>query len=122
MRQQDQLRADRLNTEPLIFRGCSYSELSLLLLLCTLLWLPLGFVIGGMVGKVTMGLGFATLGTLGTVVLLATLLQQLKRGRPQGYYAQRVAVFLHDTGLRPTSLIRRSGYWDVGRTDRSQRL
>jgi len=112
---QPTLRADRLNTEPLIFRGCSYSELTVIVVIAVIVWLPLSFVLAGLAGRLNMGLGLATLGVLATVYLLATWFQRLKRGRPFGYYQQRIVIFLHHTGLRPTPLIRRSGDWDIGR-------
>ena len=112
---QQPLRADRLNSEPLIFRGCTYSELTAIVVLAVILWLPLSFVLAGLAGLLSMGLGLATLGVLATVYLLAIGFQRLKRGRPFGYYQQRIVLFLHDTGLRPTPLIRRSGAWDIGR-------
>ena len=110
------LRADRLNTEPPIFRGCSYTELTAIVVLSVVIWLPLSFVLAGLAGRFSMGLGIATLGVLVTVFLIATWFQRIKRGRPFGYYQQRVVILLHDSGLRPTSLIRRSGYWDIGRS------
>ena len=113
----DHLRADRLNCEPPIFRGCTYSELTALVIIAIIIWLPLSFVLAGLVDRISMGLGLATLGVLVTVFMLATWLQRIKRGRPFGYYQQRIVILLHDTGLRPTSLIRRSGSWDIGRSD-----
>ena len=110
-----QLRADRLNAEPPIFRGCSYSELTILVIFAIVLWLPLSFWLADLAGRLSMGLGLATLGVLATVSLTASAFQRLKRGRPFGYYQQRVAICLHDSGLRPTRLIRRSGTWDIGR-------
>lgn len=109
------LRADRLNSEPLIFRGCTYSELTVIVIFAVILWLPLSFVLAGLAGMLSMGLGLATLGVLASVYLLASGFQRLKRGRPYGYYQQRIVLFLHDTGLRPTPLIRRRGHWAIGR-------
>ena len=111
----DHLRADRLNSEPLIFRGCTYTELTVLVVIAVILWLPLSFVLADLASRLSMGLGLAILGMLGTVLLMASGFQRIKRGRPFGYYQQRVVIFLHDSGLRPTPLIRRSGAWDIGR-------
>jgi conjugative transfer region protein (TIGR03750 family) len=63
-----------------------------------------------------MGFGLAGVGVVATVVVTATFFQRLKRNRPDGYYQQRFAIWLHDKGLRRSTLIRRSGTWDIGRT------
>jgi len=47
---------------------------------------------------------------------MAGLFQRLKRGRPDGYYQQQIAIWLSDHGLRRAPFIRRSGAWDIGRT------
>ena len=67
-------------------------------------------------GAVTMGFGLAGVGVVGTMIVMAGLFQRLKRGRPDGYYQQQVAIWLSDHGLRRAPFIRRSGAWDIGRT------
>ena len=112
---QDNLLAERLNAEPIIFRGCTFSELGVITILSLLIWLPVSFTLAGLFGAITMGMGMAALGVIGTVYGAANGFQRIKRGRPDGYYQQRLVIFLHDTGLRRSSLIRRSGCWDIGR-------
>lgn len=109
------LRADRLNCEPPIFRGCGFTELGMLVGLAVLVWLPLSVIIAALAGRLSMALGMTTLGVLATVWVAAGWLQRIKRGRPFGYYQQRLIVWLHDAGLRQTSLVRYSGDWDLGR-------
>jgi len=108
--------ADRLNAEPAIFKGCSSSELGVIVGVAALVWLPVSLVLAALIGAVTMGFGLAGVGVVATVVVTATLFQRLKRNRPDGYYQQRFAIWLHDKGLRRSTLIRRSGSWDIGRT------
>ena len=108
--------AGRLNAEPAIFKGCSSSELGVIVGVAALVWLPVSLVLAGLMGAVTMGFGLAGVGVVATVVVTATLFQRLKRNRPDGYYQQRFAIWLHDKGLRRSTLIRRSGSWDIGRT------
>ena len=112
----DDILADRLNAEPAIFKGCSSSELGVIVGVAALVWLPVSLVLAGLMGAVTMGFGLAGVGVVATVVVTATLFQRLKRNRPDGYYQQRFAIWLHDKGLRRSTLIRRSGSWDIGRT------
>ena len=108
--------ADRLNAEPAIFRGCSSSELGLIVGISAALWLPLSLLLAWLLGAVTMGFGIAGVGVVATVVVCATVFQRIKRGRPEGYYQKQIRICLHDLGLRRSPWVRRSGLWDIGRT------
>lgn len=115
----EQLLATRLDTEPVIFRGCSSSELGMIVGVSAAVWLPASFLLAGLFGAFTMGAGIAMVGTLATTFVMATVFQHLKRGRPDGYYQQRLRLKLEDLGLRRSGFIRRSGAWDIGRTYRA---
>ena len=116
MSDRDDILADRLNVEPVIFKGCSSSELGLIVGVAALIWLPVSLLLAGLMGAVTMGFGLAGVGVVGTVIVMASLFQRLKRGRPDGYYQQQVSIWLADHGVRHSPFIRRSGAWDIGRT------
>lgn len=107
--------ADRLNAEPVIFRGCSASELGVIVALAAAVWLPLSLLLAWFGGAVTMGFGIAGIGIVATVLGIASLFQRLKRNRPDGYYQQRYALWLDDKGLKRAPFINRSGTWDIGR-------
>ena len=112
----DDILADRLNVEPAIFKGCSSSELGIIVGVAALVWLPVSLLLAGLMGAVTMGFGLAGVGVVGTVIVMASVFQRLKRGRPDGYYQQQFSIWLSDNGLRRAPYIRRSGAWDIGRT------
>ena len=112
----DDILADRLNVEPAIFRGCSSSELGVIVGVAALIWLPVSLLLAGLMGAVTMGFGIAGVGVVATVIVTASLFQRLKRGRPDGYYQQQTLIWFGDHGLRRSSFVRRSGAWDIGRT------
>ena len=116
MSDRDDILADRLNVEPAIFKGCSSSELGIIVGVAALVWLPVSLLLTGLMGAVTMGFGVAGIGVVGTVIVMAGLFQRLKRGRPDGYYQQQIVLWLSDHGLRRAPFIRRSGAWDIGRT------
>ncbi len=116
MPERDDILADRLNAEPTIFRGCSSSELGVIVIVAGLFWLPVSLLLARVLGAVTMGFGFAGVGVVATVIVTASLLQRMKRGRPDGYYQQRVSIGVSNVGLRRSPLIQRSGPWDIGRT------
>lgn len=106
---------ERLNAEPAIFKGCSTSELGMIVLVAILVWLPGSLVFAGALGVVKMGFGLAGIGVVGTVIGVATGFQRLKRNRPDGYYQQRFVLWLQAKGLRRSPLLQRSGIWDLGR-------
>ena len=116
MSSRDDILADRLNVEPAIFKGCSSSELGIIVSVAALVWLPVSLLLTGLMGAVTMGFGLAGVGVVGSVIVTAGLFQRLKRGRPDGYYQQQASIWLSDHGLRRAPFIRRSGAWDIGRT------
>jgi len=116
MSSRDDILADRLNVEPAIFKGCSSSELGVIVGVAALVWLPVSLLLTDLLDAVTMGFGLAGVGVVGTVIMMANLFQRLKRGRPDGYYQQQVSIWLADHGLRRAPFIRRSGAWDIGRT------
>ncbi len=108
--------ADRLNAEPAIFKGCSSSELGVIVGVAALVWLPLSLLLAGLAGAVTMGFGTAGIGIVVTVLVMAGLFQRLKRNRPDGYYQQRFVLWLDEHGVKRAPFVRRSGAWDIGRT------
>lgn len=116
MTDRDDILANRLNSEPAIFKGCSSSELGVIVSVAALIWLPVSLLLAWLMGAVTMGFGIAGVGVVATVIVMATLFQRLKRGRPDGYYQQQIAIHLDEHGLRRFQFIRRSGAWDIGRS------
>jgi conjugative transfer region protein (TIGR03750 family) len=116
MTDRHEILADRLNAEPVIFKGCSSSELGAIVGVAVLVWLPVSLILAGLAGVVTMGFGIAGIGIVATVLVVASLFQRLKRNRPDGYYQQWVVLWLDDRGLKRAPFVRRSGSWDIGRS------
>ena len=114
--EQKEVLADRLNSEPLIFRGCSNSELGMILFCAVVFWVPMSLMVAAAFGAVAMGLGLSGLGILATVYLGATLFQTIKRGRPDNYYQHLMMIKLNDLGFWRSKLIRRNGFWSLGRS------
>lgn len=111
-----ELLPDRLNVEPPVFKGCSTSELGAIAGLASLVWLPASLLVAALFGAVTMGFGVAGIGVVATVVVSAGLFQRIKRNRPDGYYQQRVFMWLGERRLLKTSYVTRTGTWDIGRS------
>lgn len=114
-RESNELLPLRLNAEPSIFRGCTLSELMVLVLMGGASLVPLAVIICGLLGYLMMGVGIGLLCVIGWVVIGATILQKLKRGRPLGYYQLRLRLWLEDRYVRRSIYIREGRVWDVGR-------
>ena len=110
------LLAERLNSEPPVSRGCSVPELLTLFGTAVAVCLPLGGLLGWQLGVFQLGLAGGVIGIVVTLAVAPTVLQRLKRDRPDGYPRQWVVLWLHDRRLWPSPYVRRSGAWDLGRT------
>lgn len=108
--------AERMNAEPAIFRGCSSSELGLIVGLAAAVWLPVSLLAAALVGALAMAFGLAGIAIVASVILTASVFQRIKRGRPEGYYQQRLLIALSDWGLRRSPFTRRDGLWSIGRS------
>ncbi len=117
MSESNNILAERLNVEPAIFKGCSSSELGVIVTLAVMVWLPLSVLLAWLLGAPSMGLGMAGIAIVLTVVITATVFQRVKRGRPDGYYQQRFIIGLSRLGLRQSPFIRRDGSWAIGRSE-----
>ena len=110
------LLAERLNTEPPVSRGCSVPELLTLFGTSVAVCLPLGGLLGWQLGAFQLGLAAGVIGIVATLAVAPTVLQRVKRDRPDGYPRQWLAIQLHDWRIWPSPYVRRSGAWDLGRT------
>ena len=110
-----ELRAERLNCEPVVFKGCSSFELAVIAGVSALVWLPASLLLSALMGAITMGFGIAAIGVVASVVVLAGFFQRIKRNRPDGYYQQRFLIALDARGLHRSGFVRRAGAWDIGR-------
>lgn len=106
----------RLNAEPSIYKGCSLSELMLLIVLGGAVLVPLSVLVCALAGYLMMGFGLGLLLVITWVVIGASLMQRLKRDRPIGYYQLRLRLLLEDTGLVRRRFIRQGRCWSTGRS------
>lgn len=118
MMEDDDMLADRLNHEPVIFRGYSDSELSVAIKVAGVVCFPTGLVVGFLFGNLAIGLGGALIVVIGAVTLGATVFQRLKRGRPDFYFRQKLRIALHRLGLSSCGLFRHRGQLSLGRDGR----
>ncbi len=109
------LLAERLNDEAPIFRGCSSSELALITGLAVIIWLPVSVLTAWILGAAAMGLGLAGIAIVATVVVTGSVFQRIKRGRPDGYYQQKLLLAVACLHLRASPFVCRDGDWSIGR-------
>ncbi len=102
---------DRLNREPVIFRGLTNPEMFQLAKLGAMVWLPVCFFVAWLCNATIMGLGAGVAMTLLTVVVGGTLMQRVKRGKPEGYHVRRLQIWFQDKGIGSSVFMRYSGRW-----------
>ena len=107
---------DRLNGEPVVYRGLTSTELGIVAGGAIGLWLPISLLILGYAGYLMMGFGVAALLAVGTVWLTSSWIQAMKRGRPDGYHVLQLELLLHDLKLHRSNFTRYSGLWDIRRS------
>lgn len=108
---------ERINNEPVIFRGLSSSELKIVLIVTVISLIPVCITIGYLLDRMLVGFGTIGVLTLLSVMYMGTIFQRIKRGRPNGFYQQRASLLLNGLGLKSGNIVKYSGRWSNGRTD-----
>lgn len=111
------LLGERLNAEPAVFRGCTASELVTLVIVAAAIWLPFGLIGGLFVGELAIGMACGVVALVGTLFVVPTVFQIIKRGRPDGYYQIRLRIWAARGGVPfvQCDYLLRDGMWDTGR-------
>ena len=107
--------ADRINAEPAILRGLSSSEALMAIVVAFAFWVPVGLLIGAVVGHMQVSVIFMGFGSLGTVWLSSGWFQKVKRDRPDFYYQHQFKKWRVRFGMSHRFL-NQSGVWDLGRS------
>lgn len=107
--------AERLNNEPVVFRGYTDSELTMAIRVAAVVCIPIGVTVGVAAGSLPIGLGGALAGILVCIMYGAVVLQRWKRGRPDFYFQQRLRIRLHAVGVGQCRLFRSYGVMSLGR-------
>ena len=116
MQASDDFKSDRLNFETTLYKGCTLHELMFLAFISfsfAIAFFVLSFLF--LWGKGLIGLAFAIPVGFFVMLLLAGILGNFKQNKPQGYYQQRIVLWLEDKGFMQSAYVRRSGRWSVRR-------
>ena len=107
--------ATNVNEEAVILRGCTTSELIGASIVCTGIIIPLFLIIGFMIGKmmICMAVGFAA--NFGAIFGTATLMQKMKRGRPDGYFNHWMMLIGKKIGLVKAPFVVHNGPMSIFR-------
>ncbi|MFN3493251.1 MAG: TIGR03750 family conjugal transfer protein [Hydrogenophaga sp.] len=107
---------DRVNVEPSILRGMTVTEAKVI----TVITVPSCLFMGGVLFLVTgiwqLLLILAVFGPIACLWFGSAYLQEIKRGRPDGYYTQAIHLWLARRGYVRSRFITHDGQWDLGRT------
>jgi len=107
---------DRVNVEPSVLRGMTVTEAKVIAAVS----LPTCVFLGGLLFILTGAWQLLLLlGIFGPIACLwfgSAYLQDLKRGRPDGYYTQAVHLWMVRRGLVRSRYITHDGQWDLGRS------
>jgi conjugative transfer region protein (TIGR03750 family) len=106
---------DRVNAEPVIFRGVTSTELLYLLIGGIGLWTPISLVAALVIHRPLFTLIFALVLVIGTVYFGSIYLSGLKRNRPDHYYVQLAQMKFAGFGIGAPPFFTRSGYWALER-------
>ncbi|CAM3618900.1 hypothetical protein BS639_24080 [Rouxiella silvae] len=106
---------DRLNADPVVFRGFTTPEMGLAGLIGIGIGLIWSFPLITLIGWVIVPTGML-LTPLILIAFCGRWLARLKRGKPENYIWQRLAIKRHQFGLGNLSLITVSQRWSMKRS------
>lgn len=88
----DKVIAANVNNEPVVFRGCTTTEMLMVFAISCAIVIPIFIAIGLMVGNLGLMIGAAMMGMLFVSLIGVSLLGTVKRGKPEGYYQHKWAL------------------------------
>ena len=106
---------DRTNVEPAILQGMTVTEAKFIGIVSMLACLALAVLIFVVTGIWQVFLVLGVFGPSATLWLASSYLAHIKRGKPDGYYSQVLALRMVAWGLAKRIWIDRTGWWSQGR-------
>lgn len=107
---------DRLNQEPVCFKGLTSSELFKAVTFGLLFWCPvLATVTSMFFDSAVLGMGGGVIMMLLTVTVLGSWLQKYKRNLPDGLHEVRFRRWMQEKGIKNTGYCLSTQTWDIRR-------
>lgn len=104
--------AQRIDREPVLFLGCSASEILALVGAGTFAGFTLGFIAGFLTGLWFLIIPCMFLGSFIGVWKGGSRLMHAKEGKPDGYYGKFIFSWMAEHGL-VKNYIKHNGYWRI---------
>jgi len=108
--------ASHVNEEVAVFRGSSATELVWIAGISTLGIVPMAVIIGLLIGKTNVMLSISLVVVFISIVVMATFMQYIRRGRPDGYFEHKMMIIKSSLGWGRCPFIRVNGRLDNNRT------
>jgi conjugative transfer region protein (TIGR03750 family) len=113
--------ASEVESEADVFRGCTSTELITIIVVSILFWAPLMATLGVvLLGSMMMGLGMVLVMTIITVFIGSSLVQWVKRDKPEGHYQLVIQRFLGKHRIRKSGFFLHHGELSLGRSRGSE--
>lgn len=109
--------ASNVNEEVAVFRGSSTGELMSMAVICVAVITPTMSIIGAFFDKAIMMFSLSLVVVFVAMFLISTWMQRIRRGRPDGYFEQRIVFFRTSLGFGSCPFVRYNGQMDIYRTE-----
>lgn len=107
---------DRLNADPVVFRGMTNREVLFLAGSGLAIWMPISFLIAWLVGFPVFGLAGGLVLMIAQIWFASLYLMRAKRGKPEGYHLEAILIALQKFGVANCGATLYSGPWDIVRS------
>lgn len=107
---------DRVNVEPAILNGMTTTEAQIIGAISFAFCVAIGGLLVAMFGKWQILLIVSLFCPLVILWFASKKLAQVKRNRPDGYYAQAIHLWAARKGLTKNKFIEYEGFWGLGRS------
>ncbi len=104
--------AHRIDKEPVLFLGCSGTEIMALVIVGAIAGILFGLLIGTITGWWFLILPSIFIGAFAGVYKGGKTMMHKKEGKPEGYYGKLILSWISDQGFM-NLFIRRSGHWSI---------
>ena len=110
----NQCTANLIDSEPVLFFGCSNSEIFTLVFIGFVIGSITGLIVAFIFGYILVAVPFPVFGAFVGVVKGGKMLGKSKEGKPDGYYSRVIKMKLCKFGLT-NSFVHRMGAWRTRR-------
>jgi conjugative transfer region protein (TIGR03750 family) len=104
--------AHRIDKEPVLFLGCSGTEIMTLAVVGAVSGILLGLMVGVITGWWFLILPSIFIGAFTGVYKGGKYMMHKKEGKPEGYYGKIILSWLSDHGILHL-FVKRTGYWSI---------